>query len=370
MGRKTDTDGDDNQPHPLRPEAHEPEPLFVNEPLQPGSTAAANAEDHLAGELPKETQDEPQENPIAPGDNGLLDHDLPTVDIPAPGLSETEPSEPPRRPQADWNRRWRMAAITLFALIAVIAMTQAFGPDEGVTAATSVPPPPTTPAVAALPIVTTLPPVPTTPPTAAPTSPPPATTPPPPPPTTTTPTTTTTEPPPPFIEPVGEAVALRNLTLSVLGIGGLEFGNDADRVLGVLTATFGQPDFDSGTVTNGELGTCDDGAYRVVAWGALAVTTRFEGDRERFDSFRIDLRSTESPGQEVELETLSGFKAGASIGQLKAIYNSPFRIAIGSDDIEGEIYELSSSQGLLFWGPVTSTGDDGLVEGLFSPSTC
>jgi len=260
-----------------------------------------------------------------------------------------------------------MAAITLFAVIAVLAMTQAFGPDEGVTAATTVPPPPTTPGVAALPIGTTLPPVPTTPPTAAPTSPPPATTPPPPPSTT---TTSTTEPPPPFIEPVGEAVALRNLTLSVLGIGGLEFGNDAGRVLGTLTATFGQPDFDSGTVTDGELGTCDDGAYRVVAWGALTVTTRFEGDRERFDSFRIDLRSTESPGQEVELETLSGFKAGASIGQLKAIYNPPFRIAISSDAVEGEIYELSSSQGLLFWGPVTSTGDDGLVEGLFSPSTC
>ena len=104
--------------------------------------------------------------------------------------------------------------------------------------------------------------------------------------------------------------------------------------------------------------------------GALGIVTRWENGSETFDSFRIDIRDPEMAGPAAELQTLSGFNAGATIAEFESIYIPGFRINYMTHEVEGDIYELSSNQGLLLWGPVTSSNDDGIVQGIFSPDTC
>lgn len=176
--------------------------------------------------------------------------------------------------------------------------------------------------------------------------------------------------PPPFIEPVGDPIPVEEFTLSILGIGDLHFGDPAGGVFGVLAASLGQPEFDSGPVTGGAHGTCFEGTFRLVRFGPLTVISRFDGDAETFDSFRIDIRDPEAVGPAAGLQTLSGFRAGATIAEFEAIYIPGFRISYTTHPVEGDIYELSSNQGLLLWGPITSPEDDGVVLGIFSPDTC
>jgi hypothetical protein len=262
---------------------------------------------------------------------------------------------------------WRIAAMAALAIVAVYALSRAIAPDESADSA-QIPLPvgPTTTGVAAPPLVTTTrPPVATT---MAATTLPPET-------TTTTATTTTTVPPtttapPPTIAVVGDPIPIENLTLSILGIGPLDFGDPADRVLGRLAATFGQPDSDSGPIAAGEQGTCDDGVHRIVRWGALSIVTSIGDTAETFHSFRIDLRNVDEPGPGAGLLTLSGFAAGATIAEFEDTYIPGFRVAYLTDPEEGLIFELSSQQGLLLWGPVTSSDADGVVQGIFSADAC
>ncbi len=260
----------------------------------------------------------------------------------------------------------------LLAVVAIFAFIRATAPEEGAGVAQTVPvgvastttsgPPVAAPTVTSLPPIAT-----TTAPVVIPTTVPPTTTTSS---TSTTTTSTTTTQPPPFVEVVGDPIPIARLTLSLLGIGPLDFGDPADRVLGSLAASLGQPDFDSGSVTGGALATCAEGTFRVVRWGALAVTTRFVNGSETFDSFRIDLRDSDAPGPAAALQTLSGFTAGATTAEFESIYIPGFRIEYSSHPIEGDIYELNSNQGLLLWGPITSSAGEGVVMGIFSPETC
>jgi hypothetical protein len=165
-------------------------------------------------------------------------------------------------------------------------------------------------------------------------------------------------------------VGLEDLTLSLLGIGPLQFGDTSDSVLGVLASSLGQPDLDSGPVTGGEHGTCLDGSFRVVQWGPLSVINRLDNGSGTFDSLRLDLRGPDSTGLGAQLQTLSGLSAGATIFEFEDIYIPGFTITYTDHPVEGDIYELRSGQGLLLWGPITSTEPDGIVQGIFSPETC
>lgn len=195
----------------------------------------------------------------------------------------------------------------------------------------------------------------------------------------TAPPAPTTAPPPPTTEPpvpeptiaaVGDPVPISELRLSVLGIGPLEFGDPADVVLGVLASSLGQPDFDSGPIEGGDLGTCEQGSFRVVRWGALEIVTRVGETEETFDAFKIDLRGVDDPGPSAELPTLSGFVAGRTIEEFETVYVPGFRVAYLTDVEEGLVYELSSAQGLLLWGPITSSDPTGVVQGIFSFGAC
>ena len=273
---------------------------------------------------------------------------------------------------------WRRAAITVLAAVAVLVATQAFRtnerPSDSIAALAAVST--AAPVTAPPPIVTARPPIVPAPPPAATTAAPPPTsqgqapTSTAPTVSTTTSTATTTAPPTPFIEPVGDPVDLEDLTLSVVGIGPLQLGSNADRVLGALAASLGQPDFDSGPVTGGAHGTCPEGTFRVVQWGPLGVISRLEDGTETFDSYRVDLRVPDSTDQTPQLQTLSGFAAGSTTAELEEIYASGFRVTYTDHPVQGEIFELSSGQGFLLWGPITTSNEDGIVQGIFSPETC
>jgi hypothetical protein len=327
---------------------YDQKPLFVNEPI-PTDQEADTPDSDPTLQRPESPPGRPRPDSGGYKNPAFLDIDIPTIEFPAPDDAVDEKVQPITRSGSGRDDRRRWAAMGLLAVIAIAGIARTFGPDKSAARASTEPPAPTTPRVAAPPVVVTLPPVATVTPTVPPTTPGPFTpTPPARAPAPTTTTTTTTEPPP-FIEPVGNPVPVEDLTLSILGIGSLNFGNSATRVLGTLASSLGQPDIDTGPITGGALGTCADGTYRVVGWDALKVITRWDGTRERFDSFRVDLRGVASAGPGATLQTLSGFRAGATIGELREIYTSGFRIAFSTNPAEGMIYQLSSSQGLLLW---------------------
>ena len=333
-------------------------PLFVNEPIPQDFSLMTTT----SGSRPATTAQRPDPPGAAAS---IFDAEVPSFEV-----SEPTQGQPKTRPVKRRDNTWRLIGIGLLAVVAVFAFTRATAPDDDAGEGQAAPVASTTTSGApvAVPAVTTLPPIATT---AAPvlvqTTLPPTTT------TsstsTTNPPTTTTEPLP-FVAVVGDPLPIEQLTLSVLGIGPLDFGDSAEAVLGRLAASFGQPDFDSGAVTGGEYGTCTEGTFRVVSWGSLAVTTRFAGGAETFDSFRVDLRDFEFPGPAAALQTLSGFTAGATVAELEATYVPGFRIEYRTHPVEGNVYELSSNQGLVLWGPVSTSAADGLVLGIFSPSTC
>ena len=66
------------------------------------------------------------------------------------------------------------------------------------------------------------------------------------------------------------------------------------------------------------------------------MITGFSGDKETFESFRIDLHGIEASGKASDLETLSGFKVIATVTELEATCPSVFPSSYRSDPTEGE----------------------------------
>jgi hypothetical protein len=178
------------------------------------------------------------------------------------------------------------------------------------------------------------------------------------------------EEPAPSIEPVGEGYEIGELTFSSTGIGPLRIGDDAEEVLGVLTASLGQPDQDSGEfISSGEYGTCVDDTIRTVHWGPLIVMTGGETHPE-FLGFGVDTRVTDADGPAAELHTLSGVRAGDSVAALESVYEGSYGLDFANSLGEGPIFEITSGSTILLWGPVTSPDPEGTVQGIFSPLVC
>jgi hypothetical protein len=289
------------------------------------------------------------------------------------------PGEPPEvavppeggpLPGPGWSARLealRIPVMIALALVAAFATVQFLrGGDDATTDQVAPPPPEVAPTVAVTSLPSVAPAATTTAPPST-TAAPPATTIPP----TTTTTTTTTITPPPFIEPIGDPIAIDDLVLSVVGIGPLDFGDSGDQVLGRIAASLGQPGADTGRVDFGPSDRCEAGTRREVRWGPLTIVTEFDQDGgERFHSFRVDVRDPAVTGPASGLQTLSGLKAGDTVGELQDIYGSGFTIDYTQHEAEGDRFELRSRQGLLLWGPVTSTERDGTVLGIFSTDAC
>lgn len=180
--------------------------------------------------------------------------------------------------------------------------------------------------------------------------------------TSTTTTTTTTLPP---IEPEGDPIALENLTLGAFALGPLTFNADAEY-LGRLVASLGQPD--ARVDTGIESGLCPDDTGSAYTWGALTAIFRIEGEREILVGYRHDETGTDHPTQAIT--TRSGLTLGDTIARLDAIY---LQSGLAFETIDGApvfILLRSTDGATLLWGPVSSTEQDGLVEGIYSPHAC
>lgn len=187
-------------------------------------------------------------------------------------------------------------------------------------------------------------------------------------------TTTTTTAAPQVFDPyvaAGNAIPLENLPLQTDGLGEIKLGSPAAEAVGSLIATFGDPTSDTGPIAStGEFGGCDDLPVRVVKFGALAAIVVIDPDgTETFAGYRLDLTyDGAATSAAAELETLSGFKLGFSVTQLRDIY-SGFDIEILADPELDKIFELRGGSGnLLLWGPVLDSGNEGTdqVMGIYS----
>ena len=172
----------------------------------------------------------------------------------------------------------------------------------------------------------------------------------------------------------GQPVALADLTLSVDAIGPIEFGTSAADAVGRLISSLGEPDEDSGpVVSTGAYGTCSGETERIVRWGPFVAIIVVDPDgTETFAAYRLDFTYTDDLNADtVNLETLSGLKAGFSVLQLEQIY-SAFDLQYEVIEEVGQTFQLysSNSGNLLLWGPVTSDETTGIVLGIYSPDAC
>ncbi|HEX9854975.1 MAG TPA: hypothetical protein VGC47_06650 [Acidimicrobiia bacterium] len=173
-------------------------------------------------------------------------------------------------------------------------------------------------------------------------------------------------------EPRGEPLTLDNLTLAADAIGPIELGQAAERAVGRLVASLGDPDEDTGPiVSTGAYGTCEGSMVRIVRWGALAAVVVIDdnGD-EIFAGYRVDLAYEDAFSSETaDLETLSGLRPGNSIRRIEEVYSEFDRRFVVDPEV-GDAFELYGTSGsLLLWGPITQP-DTGVVRGIFSPDAC
>ena len=176
----------------------------------------------------------------------------------------------------------------------------------------------------------------------------------------------------PPITPVGEAIPIAELRMTVDDLGPLDLGDDGDEVLGRLAATFGEPTQDTGFIVGaGSFGECAGDTIRVVQWGPLNIVVKGQPGDNQFVSYRMDLRYGGITSPTTDIQTQSGLRVGDSVGQLQDIY-AGFAIEFVVDPDVGLVFELRDQLGgdLLLWGPVESQDEEALVTGIYSPNPC
>jgi len=183
--------------------------------------------------------------------------------------------------------------------------------------------------------------------------------------TTAPPATTTTTTTLPRIAAEGDPVPLEDLTLGAFALGPFAFEADAEY-LGRLIASLGQPDAIVEALP--EHGLCSDEQGTAYTWGALTTIFRTDGEREILVGYRLDETGTEHPTRSIT--TQSGLELGHTLERLDAIY---LQSGLAVETISGTPYFLllrSTDDATLLWGPVSSTEQSGVVEGIYSPRAC
>ena len=174
------------------------------------------------------------------------------------------------------------------------------------------------------------------------------------------------------ITPIGDPIPLAEIQMKANGLGPLEFGRDADQVLGRLAATYGQETDDTGfEVGSGSWGECPGESVRVVGWGPLRIVSVGEEGSAEFVSYRLDLAYGGLNSPTTDIATLSGLRVGDDIADLERIYEG-FVIEYVVDEDVGLTFELREDRAgeILLWGPVDSQAQDALVTGIYSKDSC
>ena len=124
-------------------------------------------------------------------------------------------------------------------------------------------------------------------------------------------------------------------------------------------------------MSTGAWGVCEGELERVVRFGPFATIVTLDNNEDVFNGYRQDLSFGDFDSPAVALETLSGLKAGDTVGKLKELYANQ-TVTFSTDPQVGEIFELrsASSNELLLWGPVRGTEDTDLVIGIYAPDVC
>jgi hypothetical protein len=187
-------------------------------------------------------------------------------------------------------------------------------------------------------------------------------------PTTTTPppTTvpTTTIPASSQIGVFGDPVPISRLTLKADGIGPIEVGTPASEAIGRLVASLGTPEAIG--IAGQEYGLCADEDGRVIRWAELNVIVSGTLVEGLFVGYRYEEQSV--PTGTIDLATPSGIHLGDDIATLNEVYA---RYSISYETVGGEsTFRLSQNEELLLWGLVSSTEENGRIEGIYSPPAC
>lgn len=199
--------------------------------------------------------------------------------------------------------------------------------------------------------------------------------------TTTSPAVTSTTLPPSDEYPaVGNAIPVDKMKLITAGlrindneIPDFTFGDPAADIVGKMRASFGAPDEDTGwQVSTGQWGVCEGELERIVRFGPFAAIVTLVNNEDTFSGYRQDLSLGSFQSPTTELETLSGLRAGDTVGTLKELYGSSQDVSFATNALLGTVFELRSAETseLLLWGPVRGEADSDLVIGIYAPDVC
>lgn len=197
---------------------------------------------------------------------------------------------------------------------------------------------------------------------------------------TSTTTTTVALPPSEPYPPVGPQIAVGRMKLMTDririqddNIADLVFGDPAADAVGALTASFSDPDEDTGwQVSTGEWGVCVGDLERIVRFGPFAaIVTLQDDDSDIFNGYRQDVQFGDLGSPASQLETLSGLRAGDTVGDLQSIYADQ-TVEFVADPNAGEIFELrgADSNDLILWGPIAGQAETDPVLGIYAPDVC
>jgi hypothetical protein len=200
--------------------------------------------------------------------------------------------------------------------------------------------------------------------------------------TTAPPTSTTTTialPPAEPYPPLGPQIPVEKLKLMTDrirvqddNITDLAFGDSAAEAVGALTASFGDPDEDTGwQVSTGSWGVCVGDLERIVRFGPFAAVITIEDDGDTFNGYRQDVQFGDLGSPASQLETLSGLRAGDTVGDLQSIY-ADLTVELLSDPDTGPFFELRGpdSNDLILWGPIGGQAATDPVLGIYAPDFC
>lgn len=200
--------------------------------------------------------------------------------------------------------------------------------------------------------------------------------------TTAPPTSTTTTialPPAEPYPPLGPQIPVEKLKLMTDrirvqddNITDLAFGDSAAEAVGALTASFGDPDEDTGwQVSTGSWGVCVGDLERIVRFGPFAAVVTIEDDGDTFNGYRQDVQFGDLGSPASQLETLSGLRAGDTVGDLQSIY-ADLTVELLSDPDTGPFFELRGpdSNDLILWGPIGGQAATDPVLGIYAPDFC
>ena len=198
-----------------------------------------------------------------------------------------------------------------------------------------------------------------------------------PPPTSTT--TTIALPPAEPYPPLGPQIPVEKLKLMTDrirvqddNITDLAFGDSAAEAVGALTASFGDPDEDTGwQVSTGSWGVCVGDLERIVRFDPFAAVITIEDDGDTFNGYRQDVQFGDLGSPASQLETLSGLRAGDTVGDLQSIY-ADLTVELLSDPDTGPFFELRGldSNDLILWGPIGGQAATDPVLGIYAPDFC